>query len=167
MSILNQQFFQMSNAIFCYGLKPIQLAVYSYLRCCAGKKETCFPRMKTIAASCSCSESAAWEAIRELERRGFIYTQPCYRSRNGLIRQTSNTYYSRTSPNQRRRTPSSGERSEVLGRNYDKQDKEQASIRRPFGHKRPQCGRFPGVVAGVIFREEKESWRQISGKPQV
>ena len=69
MSILNQQFFQMSNAIFCYGLKPIQLAVYSYLRCCAGKKETCFPR------------------------RGFIYTQPCYRSRNGLIQQTSNTYY--------------------------------------------------------------------------
>ena len=69
MSILNQQFFQMSNAIFCYGLKPIQLAVYSYLRCCAGKKETCFPRMKTIAASCSCSESAAREAIRELERR--------------------------------------------------------------------------------------------------
>ena len=68
MSILNQQFFQMSNAIFCYGLKPIQLAVYSYLRCCAGKKETCFPRMKTIAACCSCSESAAREAIRELER---------------------------------------------------------------------------------------------------
>ena len=35
----------------------------------------------------------AKEAIRELERRGFIYTQPCYRSRNGLIQQTSNTYY--------------------------------------------------------------------------
>ena len=32
-------------------------------------------------------------AIRELERRGFIYTQPCYRSHNGLIQQTSNTYY--------------------------------------------------------------------------
>lgn len=49
--------------------------------------------MKTIAACCCCSESAAREAIRELERRGFIYTQPCYRSHNGLIQQTSNTYY--------------------------------------------------------------------------
>ena len=76
MSILNQQFFQMSNAVFCYGLKPIQLAVYSYLRCCAGKKE-----------------SAAREAIRELEQRGFIYTQPCYRKRGGIVQQTSNTYY--------------------------------------------------------------------------
>ena len=93
MSILNQQFFQMSNAVFCYGLKPIQLAVYSYLRCCAGRKDTCFPRMKTIAACCCCSESAAREASRELEQRGFIYTQPCYRKRGGIVQQTSNTYY--------------------------------------------------------------------------
>ena len=93
MSILNQQFFQMSNAIFCYRLKPIQLAVYSYLKCCAGKKEICYPRMKTIAACCSCSESAAREAIRELERRGFIYTQPSFRKRGGLVQQISNTYY--------------------------------------------------------------------------
>ena len=98
MSILNQQFFQMSNAVFYHGLKPIQLAVYSYLKCCAGKKETCYPRMKTIAACCSCSESAAREAIRELERRGFIYTQPSFRKRNGLVQQTSNTYYIRDLP---------------------------------------------------------------------
>lgn len=43
MSILNQQFFQMSNAVFYHGLKPIQLAVYSYLKCCAGKKGDLFP----------------------------------------------------------------------------------------------------------------------------
>lgn len=98
MSILNQRFFQMSNAVFCHGLKPIQLAVYSYLKCCAGQKETCYPRMKTIAACCSCSESAAREAIRELERRGFIYTRPSYRKRNGLVQQTSNTYYIRDLP---------------------------------------------------------------------
>ena len=93
MSILNQQFFQMSNTVFYHGLKPIQLAVYSYLKCCAGKNETCYPRMKTIAACCSCSESAAREAIRELERRGFIYTQPSFRKRGGLVQQISNTYY--------------------------------------------------------------------------
>ena len=97
MSILNQQFFQMSNAVFYHGLKPIQLAVYSYLKCC-GKKETFYPRIKNIAACCSCSESAAREAIRELERRGFIYTQPSFRKRNGLVQQTSNTYYIRDLP---------------------------------------------------------------------
>ena len=42
MPILGERFYQMSNAIFCYDLKPIPLAVYSYLVCCAGQKElTC------------------------------------------------------------------------------------------------------------------------------
>ena len=31
MPILGERFYQMSNAIFCYDLKPIPLAVYSYL----------------------------------------------------------------------------------------------------------------------------------------
>lgn len=43
------RFYQMSNAIFCYDLKPIPLAVYSYLACCAGQKELCWPSIKTIA----------------------------------------------------------------------------------------------------------------------
>ena len=36
MPVLGEQFYQMSNTIFCYDLKPIPLAVYSYLVCCAG-----------------------------------------------------------------------------------------------------------------------------------
>ena len=36
MPVLGERFYQMSNAIFCYDLKPIPLAVYSYLVCCAG-----------------------------------------------------------------------------------------------------------------------------------
>mgnify|MGYP000880488100 CR=1 FL=1 len=49
MPILGERFYQMSNAIFYYDLKPIPLAVYSYLVCCAGQKELCWPSIKTIA----------------------------------------------------------------------------------------------------------------------
>ena len=49
MPILGERFYQISNAIFCYDLKPIPLAVYSYLVCCAGQKELCWPSIKTIA----------------------------------------------------------------------------------------------------------------------
>ena len=55
MPILGERFYQMSNAIFCYDLKPIPLAVYSYLVCCAGQKDVCWPSMKTIALHCGCS----------------------------------------------------------------------------------------------------------------
>ena len=48
MPILGERFYQISNAIFCYDLKPIPLAVYSYLVCCAGQKDVCWPSMKTI-----------------------------------------------------------------------------------------------------------------------
>ena len=35
--VLGERFYKMSNAIFTYGLTPIELAVYSYLVCCAGR----------------------------------------------------------------------------------------------------------------------------------
>ena len=57
MPILGERFYQMSNAIFYYDLKPIPLAVYSYLVCCAGQKDLCWPSIKTIALHCNCSET--------------------------------------------------------------------------------------------------------------
>lgn len=94
MSILGERFFKMSNAVFCYDLTPIQLAVYSYLVCLAGQSERCWPSMKTIAACCGCSKNAAREATKVLEKRRFIKKVNTYRSeRGGLTRQTNNTYY--------------------------------------------------------------------------
>ena len=69
MPILGERFSQMSNAIFCYDLKPIPLAVYSYLVCCAGQKDLCWPSIKTIALHCSCSENAARDAVKQLVER--------------------------------------------------------------------------------------------------
>lgn len=92
--ILGGRYFQLSNTIFCYGLTPIQLAVYSYLTSCAGQKEKCWPAMKTIAACCGCSKNAARDAVSELDRRGFIRKAATYKDeQNGKARQTNNTYY--------------------------------------------------------------------------
>lgn len=94
MNILGGKFFQLSNAVFCYGLKPIHLTVYSYLVSCAGQKEKCWPAMKTIATLCGCSENAARDAVKELEYRGFIRRVSTFANdRSGRKWQTNNTYY--------------------------------------------------------------------------
>ena len=98
-----QNYFQMPNNIFSYHLTPIQFAVYSYLVSCAGAKEMCWPSMQTIAANCNCSKNAARDAIRELERRGFVRRIASYQTRNnGQSRQTSNRYVILPLPSPRR-----------------------------------------------------------------
>lgn len=55
--------------------------------------------MKTIAANCHCSETAAREAIAALEQKGFIRRVKRYQDRpNGSVRQTSNAYYIQEQP---------------------------------------------------------------------
>lgn len=99
MSILGERFFKLSNAIFSYHLTPIQFTVYSFLVSSAGQKGKCWPSMKTIAANCHCSETAAWEAIAALAQKGFIRRVRRFQNRpNGSIRQTSNAYYIQEQP---------------------------------------------------------------------
>ena len=84
----------MDERIFNQGLKPIPLAVYSYLVLCAGSRGNCFPAMRTIAKKCACSESAARSAIKELIARGLIRREFGYlENRYGVRQQTSNTYH--------------------------------------------------------------------------
>ena len=87
-------FFKVSNDVFSYGLKPVQIAVYCYLLCRAGQKDNCCPSMRTIAKSVGCSVNTARSAVDELVRRGFIRKVPTYqqisKSKN---RQSNNTYY--------------------------------------------------------------------------
>ena len=91
--ILGERFFKLSNAMFIYGLTPVQFMVYSYLVCCAGSHGTCWPSMQTIATNCSCSPTTARAAVQELKRRGFINYVPTYERRYGQNRQTNNTYF--------------------------------------------------------------------------
>ena len=95
MPVLNERFFQMSNSIFYYGLTPDQLAVYSYLVCCAGQKDKCWPSVKTIAARCGLSENTVRKAVSVLTERGFInkvQTRKYSRS-SGKWLQGNNHYY--------------------------------------------------------------------------
>ena len=48
MAIPGEQYFKMSNAIFVYGLSPIQLSVYFYLCRCAGQRGSCQPRRRKL-----------------------------------------------------------------------------------------------------------------------
>ena len=79
--ILGERFFKLSNALFCFHLTPIQFTVYSFLVSSAGRKEKCWPSMKTIASNCHCSETAAREAITALEQKGFIRRVKRYQDR--------------------------------------------------------------------------------------
>ncbi len=94
MSILGERFFKMSNAIFHYGLTPNQLAVYSYMVCCAGQRDHCWPSVKTISACCGLSENTVRKAISALSQNGFIRkTTTRQELRNGRWRQSNNHYY--------------------------------------------------------------------------
>ena len=95
MPILGERIYQMSNAIFCYNLKPIPLAVYNYLVCCAGQKELCWPSIKTIALHCSCSENAARDAVKLLVERGVVRRAATNKlmRRDGSWQQSNNHYY--------------------------------------------------------------------------
>ena len=94
MPVYGERFYQMSNVIFCYGLTPIQFFVYSYLVCCTGQKDVCWPSMRTIALHCGCSENAVQSAVKALVDRKFIRkaeTKRC--SKNGRWLQGNNHYY--------------------------------------------------------------------------
>lgn len=84
----------MANAIFHYGLTPIQFSIYCYLLCCAGQKELCWPSIKTIAAHCGISENTARSALKLLAEREFIRKVASKRcDKNGRWLQGNNHYY--------------------------------------------------------------------------
>ena len=124
--ILGVKYFQLSNAVFCYWLTPIQLAVYSYLVSCAGQKGKCWPAMKTIAACCHCSKNAARDAVAELDKRGFIRRVETYKDEpNGKRRQANNTYYILQLPDLHQPLPQAVYREAPLdGGEIDKQDED-------------------------------------------
>ena len=91
---LTYGFFKVSNDVFSYGLKPVQIAVYCYLLCRAGQKDNCWPSMRNIARSVGCSVNTARSAVDELVRRSFVRKVPTYQQINeSKNRQCNNTYY--------------------------------------------------------------------------
>lgn len=91
---IDNGFYMMKNAIFQYGLRPIELVVYSYLVSCAGRRDYCWPSMEKIAANCGCGTTSARNAVHRLEEYGFIRIVPVIRQdEKGNRWQTNNHYY--------------------------------------------------------------------------
>ena len=92
--VLGECFYQMSNAIFFYDLTPTEFMVYSYLVCCAGKKDLRWPSVHRIAVNCNGSENTVRKAIASLVKKRFIRRVATYEDgEDGHSRQTNNTYY--------------------------------------------------------------------------
>ena len=80
---------------FSGGLTAGELAVYSFLRRCEGRKtRQCWPSIKTIGKAVNMSENTVRKYIRQLEERGIITTEPTEvtikagEKRNGNLRFT-------------------------------------------------------------------------------
>lgn len=68
--------FPFPNEIFILGLCPGELAVYSYLLCCANRKTgQCWPSYKTIGKVVGMTENTVAKYVRGLERKGLIHTE--------------------------------------------------------------------------------------------
>ena len=80
--------FPFPNEIFILGLCPGELAVYSYLLCCANRKTNqCWPSYKTIGNAVRMSTNTVRKYVCELEERQLISTEnTTVTTRDGLKR---------------------------------------------------------------------------------
>lgn len=86
--------FQLSNLVFQYKLSAHELAVYSYLKSCAGNRSACQVKIGTIAKHSGCSVSSERRALHSLRDKGFIDIKGnAQMLRSGGHRQTCNRYY--------------------------------------------------------------------------
>ena len=73
----NGNFFSLPNEIFLLGLRPGELAVYSYLRRCEDRgTHQCWPSYKTIGKAVGMSENTVRKYTLRLEERGLLSTEP-------------------------------------------------------------------------------------------
>ena len=72
-----------SREIYEYGLHHRAVSVYMYLSNRAGKKNECFPSVKTIAEDLRLSKSTVFRALNDLENAGLIEREERYRTSGG------------------------------------------------------------------------------------
>lgn len=86
--------FPFPNDIFLLGLCPGELAVYSYLICCANRKTLqCWPSYKTIGRAVGMTENTVAKHVGSLERRGLIRTEPTMVTTKAGIKRNGNLLY--------------------------------------------------------------------------
>lgn len=86
--------FPFPNEIFILGLCPGELAVYSYLLCCANRKTgQCWPSYKTIGRAVGMTENTVAKYVGSLERKGLIRTEPTTVTTKAGIKRNGNLLY--------------------------------------------------------------------------
>lgn len=86
--------FPFPNEIFVLGLCPGELAVYSYLLCCANRKTgQCWPSYKTIGKAVGMTENTVAKYVSSLEHKGLIRTEPTTIITKAGIKRNGNLLY--------------------------------------------------------------------------
>ena len=86
--------FPFPNEIFILGLCPGDLAVYSYLICCANRKTgQCWPSYKAIGKAVGMTENTVAKYVGSLERKGLIRTEPTTVTTKAGIKRNGNLPY--------------------------------------------------------------------------
>ena len=86
--------FPFPNEIFILGLSPGELAVYSYLLCCANRKTgQCWPSYKTIGRAVGMTENTVAKYVSSLERKGLIQTENTTVTTRAGIKRNGNLLY--------------------------------------------------------------------------
>lgn len=86
--------FPFPNEIFILGLCPGELAVYSYLLCCANRKTNqCWPSYKTIGKAVGMTENTVAKYVGSLERKGLICTEPTTVTTKAGVKRNGNLLY--------------------------------------------------------------------------
>ena len=72
-----RNYYPMPNAVFSLGLKPGELAVYSYLMYIENRRTfQCYPGYGTIGKAVGMSGNTVAKYVRNLEAKGLISTEP-------------------------------------------------------------------------------------------
>ena len=86
--------FPFPNEIFILGLCPGELAIYSYLLCCANRKTNqCWPSYKTIGKAVGMTENTVAKYVSSLERKGLIRTEPTTVTTKTGVKRNGNLLY--------------------------------------------------------------------------
>ena len=72
-----RNYYPMPNAVFSLGLKPGELAVYSYLMYIENRRTfQCYPSYGTIGKAVGMSGNTVAKYVRNLEAKGLLSTEP-------------------------------------------------------------------------------------------
>ena len=72
-----KNYFMVPNEVFSIGLDFREISLYTYLLRCENRDTyQCYPSYKTIGKSIGMCENTVAKYVRQLEKKGLIYTEP-------------------------------------------------------------------------------------------